>query len=64
VTRYRILQGNLPERDLYEFGELNALALAYTACAAVRDGRKVQLVGDEGEGQIVVPAAELKSSYK
>jgi hypothetical protein len=64
VTRYRILQGSLPERNLYKFGELNALALAYTARAAVRDGGKVQLVGDKSEGQIVIPAAELRSGYK
>jgi len=55
ITRYRLLKGILVEKGLYSSTELNAIASAYMAWAVVQRPREVTFVGDEGEGQILVP---------
>lgn len=59
VTRFRILQGSLPEEGLYLSGELQALAAAYLAWAVVEQPKEVESVGDKKEGQILVPKKSI-----
>lgn len=60
VTRYRILQGELPQAGLYPLGEIQALANAYMAWAASHSPEEISTVGDEQEGQITLPSKSLK----
>jgi hypothetical protein len=63
ITRHRLLKGVLPLETLYSSGELDALVAAYTAWLAVLHADKITLLGDPQEGQVVLPADELKSRY-
>ncbi len=63
ITRHRLLQGVLPIDDLYQPGELDALAGAYTAWMAANHPDQVTLLGDAEEGQIVLPVSGLKNRY-
>jgi hypothetical protein len=56
ITRHRLLQGVLPEDELYKAAELQALAAAYVAWLIANRPEEVNLVGDEDEGQIALPA--------
>lgn len=64
ITRHRVYQGTLPLDDLYSPNELHALAAAFTAWLAARHPERVSFVGDKGEGEIAVPVAALKNSYR
>ncbi|RPI33945.1 MAG: DUF429 domain-containing protein [Chloroflexota bacterium] len=63
ITRHRLLQGILPIEDLYKPSELDALIAAYTAWMAATHPGQTSLLGDESEGQVVIPVAELKRRY-
>lgn len=63
ITRHRILQGILPLDGLHTPEELDALVAAYTAWMVANRPESVTLVGDAREGQIALPASELKSHY-
>ena len=63
ITRKRLLNGILPHENLYEPGELDALIAAYTAWLSNHHPNQITLYGDPDEGQIVIPAAELKDKY-
>jgi len=63
VTRHRLLKGILSDESLYAPGELDALVGAYTAWKAVMQPGDVSCLGNNAEGQIVLPAAELKAKY-
>ena len=63
ITRHRVLAGTLEFRDLLTHDQLDALVSAYTAFLAATHPRQVTWVGDETEGQIVVPAETLKDRY-
>jgi hypothetical protein len=65
LTPHSLLAGSLELPGLHTHDELDALAAAYTAFLAGTAPEQVTLLGDEGEGQIVVPvaAAELKPAY-
>ena len=63
ITRYKVLQGQLPLEELYEVEELEALMAAYLAWKATVEPHEVTLVGDPREGEIVLPAVELKPKY-
>jgi predicted RNase H-like nuclease len=43
--------------------ELDALVAAYTAWLAGMQREQVMFLGDETEGQIVLPVSELKPKY-
>jgi predicted RNase H-like nuclease len=64
ITRYRLLQGQLPLQDLYSPGELDALVAAFTAWKAANQPGEVTLIGDSQEGQVVLPVKELKRQYE
>jgi hypothetical protein len=63
VTRHRLLKGSLPLDHLYQPGELDALAAAYTAFMAAKHPNQISLIGSPEEGRIVVPVPELKQKY-
>jgi hypothetical protein len=63
ITRYRLLHGILPMNELFNSGQLDALAGAYTAWKAARSPDEVTLMGDPGEGQVVLPVTGLKERY-
>jgi len=63
ITRHRLLKGTLPLDELYSPGELDALVAAYTACLAATAPERVSVMGHAVEGQIYLPAAELKARY-
>ncbi len=60
ISRSRLLQGRMPADILYEPGELDALAAAYTAWLAAHQPDQISLIGDPDEGQIVLPVPKLK----
>lgn len=55
ITRYKLIQGDLPDEDILSFEELNALAAAFIAWQAAHHPEQVELVGDPEEGQIALP---------
>ncbi len=59
ITRFRILQGALPESSIYPLGQLNALAAAYLAYLSHVHPEQITLVGVPAEGQIAIPAVLL-----
>lgn len=63
ITRYKILQGQLPLDDLYEVDELEALMAAYLAWKTTVESHEITLVGDPREGEIILPTTELKTKY-
>jgi hypothetical protein len=64
ITRHRLLQGLLPLEHLHQPSELDALVAAYTAWLAVCHPEQTTLLGEVEDGQIVVPVAELKRTYR
>ena len=63
ITRYRLLNGVLPLERLYSPNELDALMAAYTAWKVVNKPQEVSYIGDENEGQIVLPISDLCPQY-
>ncbi len=63
ITRHKLLMGNFPYEWVLNFAELDALVAAYCAWLAANQPSKTSLVGDPAEGQIFIPAVELKSRY-
>ncbi len=63
ITRHKLLKGILPLNDLYTPGELDALVAAFTGWLAAQQPDQVTLLGDPGEGQVVLPGVELKARY-
>jgi hypothetical protein len=63
ITKYKLLKGILPLEGLCNPGELDALAAAYTAWFAATHPNRVSILGDADEGQVVLPAAEIKERY-
>jgi len=63
ITRYRLLQGHLPLEGLHTPDELDALLSAYTAWLAIMHPEQTTAIGHPAEGQIILPASDLKSGY-
>jgi len=63
ITRHRLLKGILPMEQIYTAEELDAIAAAYVAYIAARHPEQVSKVGDDQEGQIILPVTELKAKY-
>ena len=63
ITRYKLLNGVLPQDILFSSDELDALVGAFTAWVAAQHPSKVTVLGDPDEGQVVLPIDELKPYY-
>ena len=63
ITRHKLLKGILPFDELYTTAELDALSAAYTAWLFASHPDQVTILGDPQEGQVVLPAAEIKMHY-
>jgi hypothetical protein len=63
ITRHKLMRGVLPMESIYAAEELDALAAAYTAWLAADRPVAVIAVGNEHEGQIILPSAALKEHY-
>jgi hypothetical protein len=57
VTRYRMLQGNLPMDHIESDVAINAMLMAYIAWMADNRQRQIQIHGESKEGFIVLPIA-------
>lgn len=55
VTRFKLIQGDLPDQDIHSFEELNALAAALIAWQAAHQPDQIELLGEPEEGQIALP---------
>jgi hypothetical protein len=63
ITRHGLLQGKLPLGELYTTAELDALVTAYVGWLAVSHPERITALGDPEEGQVILPAAELKRYF-
>ncbi len=63
ITRHKMMKGIWPVELLYLPAQLDALVAAYVAWLAFRRPEQVSFIGDEKEGQIVLPETELKENY-
>jgi hypothetical protein len=63
ITRHRLLKGVLPIECVYASEELDALAAAFTAFTAANHPAEIIRVGNQQEGQIVLPVSDLKETY-
>jgi hypothetical protein len=63
ITRHRLLKGSLPLEGLCSAGELDALVAAYTACLTASAPDEISVLGHPDEGEIYLPATELKARY-
>jgi hypothetical protein len=63
VTPQRMLEGSWPSDKLYSPGELDALVAAYTAWHAANHPEQITVLGDDAEGLVILPVAELKRHY-
>jgi hypothetical protein len=63
ITPQRLLEGTWPMEKLYSLGELDALVAAYTAWQANNHPDQITALGDDSEGLVIVPVAELKRRY-
>jgi hypothetical protein len=63
ITRSRLLRGFLPTEGLFNPGELDALAGAYTAWLTRHRPGDIQRFGDKQEGEILLPINPLKQRY-
>ena len=55
ITRFKLVQGNLPLENVLTIGELNALAAALMAWLAGCEPNRIDLLGDPDGGQIALP---------
>ena len=63
ITRHKLLRGVLPMEFIYASEELDTLVAAYVAFRAYTHPQNMRLIGDEQEGQIALPVADLKERY-
>lgn len=63
ITRFRLMQSRLDLVGLHTPQELDALVAAYTAWMAATRPKNVTFVGNDTEGQIVLPVSGLKKVY-
>jgi Protein of unknown function (DUF429) len=63
ITRHKLLHGILPVEIVYAAEELDTLMAAYLAYCALNCPNEVILIGDNREGQIALPVADLKARY-
>jgi len=56
ITRFKLVQGDLPLENIHSAGELNALAAALVAWLAGCEPDRIELLGDPADSQIALPA--------
>jgi hypothetical protein len=61
ITRYRIVQGQVPEEMIFSTAKIQALAAAYLAWLVKNQPDQVARIGVEGEGYITLPKALIKN---
>lgn len=62
-TSRHLLEGSWPGEKLHSQGELDALVAAYTAWQADNHPDEMTALGDDTEGLVFLPVAELKRRY-
>jgi len=55
ITHFRLMQGDIPEKNIHSIDELNALAAAHIAWEAAHHPDRIELLGEKSEGQIALP---------
>lgn len=55
ITRYKLLQGELPDENVHSYEELNALAAAHISWLTYHQPKSIDMLGDGDDGQIVLP---------
>ena len=60
LTRYRLLNGNLPLEDIYQIEELNAICAAFSVYLLLQRNSLAEWIGEPDEGQIMVPPGKIK----
>lgn len=63
ITRFRLLHGILPFDEIFSQEQLDALVAAYTVFIGEVEPEKALVLGDSREGQVLLPAQELKERY-
>jgi hypothetical protein len=63
ITRFKLIKGILPVDKLYTPEHLDVMVAAYTAWLATNRPDEVTTLGDESEGQVLLPVRELKDHY-
>jgi predicted nuclease with RNAse H fold len=63
ITRHRILRGSLPMDYVYASHELDALAAAFVAWFVKLSPEEITSVGDQEEGEIILPVKKLEENY-
>jgi hypothetical protein len=56
ITRFKLVQGDLPLENIHTIDELNALAAALVAWLAGCDPGRIDMLGDPASGKIALPA--------
>nr|WP_321508902.1 hypothetical protein [uncultured Hyphomonas sp.] len=60
ITRFKLVQGELPMENIHTSGELNALAAALVAWLAGCEPDQIELLGDPNSATIALPAPSSK----
>jgi len=63
ITRFKLMKGVLPTDELFSPDQLDVLVAAYAAWLAANQPAEVTKVGDEREGQMILPVQMLKDKY-
>jgi predicted nuclease with RNAse H fold len=63
ITRFKLMKGILPQGVLYLPEQLDVLVAAFTAWLSANRPNEVSRAGDKDEGQMLLPARELKDKY-
>jgi len=63
ITRFKMIRGILPSDILYSPEQLDVLVGAFTAWLACNQTEEIIIIGDNKEGQMVLPVRELKEKY-
>jgi predicted RNase H-like nuclease len=63
ITPQQLLEGNWPLEQLYSQGILDALVAAFTAWQVTNHPDQITALGDDSEGLVILPVAELKRHY-
>lgn len=59
LTRHRLLNGILPLDDIFDSGELDAIAAAFSAYLIFKNPDQAIWLGDPEEGQVVIPPGRI-----